>query len=170
MNSSEEKFLKGTAAQLDLNGRVLEVFLVCFATDNQNVAEKTLAKRIDWGTNAITSPQESMRPHLSDIYKRLEKSLNCPVFADSNGPGRPKKGDRSKLQHYHNWIWENKYPEYLNTTPSSKIHSHPFGDRGRIEDPDRLFGREEFLWTLVKEKHWAILSVPLWMKTKLSCS
>jgi AAA domain len=152
MNSSEVEFLNGIATQLKLSGKVLEVFLVCFSPDNQSLEEEELAKKISWGINACTKPQDAMRPHLGNIYKRLAEDLNCPDFPHGNTPGRPK-GNISKLQHYFNWIWETKYAEHLAAQPEARgeIDRHPFGDRGRIEDPDRLFGRQEFLRRLEED-------------------
>jgi hypothetical protein len=148
----EAKFLNDIADELNITGKAREVFLVCFASRNQNLTESDIAKQIPWGISAITPPVQSMNPHLSKIYPLLEQQLNCPKFPQGNGQGNPW-GDNGKLKHYSTWMWETKYAEYLADRPTiiESDSSNPFSDRVRIEDPTRFFGRTEFLRQLQED-------------------
>jgi hypothetical protein len=149
---SEAKFLNDIADELNIKGKVREVFLVCFTSRNQNIAKSNIAKQISWGVSAVTPPVEAMNPHLSKIYPLLEQQLNCPNFPKGSGQGNPR-GDKGKLKHYSTWMWDIKYTEYIADRaiiPESSI-GNPFSDRGQIKNPARFFGREGFLQKIMGE-------------------
>jgi hypothetical protein len=145
---SEEEFLNKIANSIELRGKPLRVFEVCFSAHHKDLDDPTLASKI-WGSGEITTPEDSMRQHLTKIYGLLEQ-IGCP--AKGNGKGR-LEGSERKLTHYYEWIWAVKYPEYLadRSTITESSSGNPFSDRVRIEDPARFFGRTEFLRRLQED-------------------
>jgi hypothetical protein len=147
---SEEKFLNKIAQEIGLRGKPLRVFEVCFSSHNKDRDDADLAGKI-WAPSEITTPEDSMRQHLTKIYGLLEQELGCP--SKGNGKGR-LEGSERKLTHYYEWIWDTKYIEHLATEESTITESSggdPFSDRVRIEDPARFFGRTEFLRRLQED-------------------
>jgi hypothetical protein len=124
------------------------VFEVCFSAHNKDLDDSTLANKI-WISGEINEPVKTMLTHLTTIYRLLEK-IGCP--ATENGKGR-SVGNSRKINHYYEWIWDVKYPEYLadRSTILESSSSNPFSDRVRIEDPTRFFGRTEFLRRLQED-------------------
>jgi hypothetical protein len=147
---SEEKFLNKIAKEIGLRGKPLQVFNVCFSAHNKDLDDADLARKI-WAPGGITTPEDSMRPHLTKIYGLLEQKLGCPA----KGTGKDRlEGSERKLTHYCEWLWDVQYPEYIaadESTITESPSSNPFSDRVRIEDPTRFFGRQEFLRRLVED-------------------
>jgi hypothetical protein len=147
---SEEKFINKIAQEIGLRGKPLQVFKVCFSSQHKDRDDADLARKI-WAPGEITTPEDSMRQHLTKIYGLLEQKLGCP--AKGNGKGI-LEGSERKLTHYYEWIWDVRYPEYLATEGSTITESssgNPFSDRVRIENPARFFGRTEFLRRLQED-------------------
>jgi type II secretory pathway predicted ATPase ExeA len=148
---SEEDFLNKIAKSIGLKGKPLEVFRVCFSSHHKNLDDPTLASKI-WGSGEINEPVKTMLTHLTTIYRLVEQDLGCP--ATGNGKQGRSEGNSRKINHYYEWIWDVKYPEYLaadRSTIAESSSGNPFSDRVRIEDPNRFFGRTEFLRRLQED-------------------
>ena len=143
----EEEFLNRIAKSIGLTGKPLQVFKVCFSSHNKELDDSTLATKI-WDSGEINEPVKTMLTHLTTIYRLLEQKLSCPTTG--NGKKGRLEGNSRKINHYYEWIWDVRYSEYLadRSTILESSSGNPFSDRGRIENPARFFGREQFLQRL----------------------
>ncbi|WP_413171803.1 HEAT repeat domain-containing protein [Anabaena azotica] len=105
----QQQFLREISRKFKFTGDTYQIFIVRFDPNNYTIDEdEELAKKINWKDGNVNTYQKIKDELKNKIYETLRKN-NCDIESKA---GRPKKGNEPWKQAYE-WLWEEKYPEWL---------------------------------------------------------